>query len=610
MDYKIVAKAISLRLGSVMADVIHPDQTYTVPGRSIFDNLFLVRDLLELGWRDGLSFALLSLDQEKAFDRVDHGYLLSTLQAFGFGPQFVSFLRVLYASAECLVRLNWTLTEPVSFGRGVRQGCPLSGQLYALAIEPFLCLLRRRLTGLVLREPELWLVLSAYADDVLLVVQDPGDLARVEACQAIYSAASCARVNWVKSSGLAVGDWRQVSSLPPALQTIRWSAGPLLYLGVYLSATHPSPPENWQNLEGGVIERIRKWTRLLRCLSLRGRALVLNQLVLSTLWYRLNTLAPAPGFLTHLRRLILEFFWSGMHWAPVGVLHLPLKEGGQGLKCLYTQVRVFRLQALQRLLYSAGSSTWSILAHAFLRHFQGLRYDRQLFYLCPRGFPRDLSGLPVFYHDLLRTWKLFLMTRSVAVTVGADLLMEPLLHNPQLRVQVAESHSVRQRLALAEVTRVGDLPDYDRRDWLDPLTLARRMGLSSPCTPRRVPQEVKAALTPAARAYVNRALPLPQARRTFPLGPYPADPNKPLTLSLQASCMNCSRSVFNLHHGTICIHSRFTPFTPTPWCPAPTQSGGTSCHLWRVSNLGGPACTPPWSRGPLGTSVGGSFTEL
>ncbi|CAM2095599.1 unnamed protein product [Caretta caretta] len=155
-DYKIVAKAISLRLGTVLVDVIRPDQTYTVPDRSIFDNLFLVRDLLELGRRE-----------------------------------------------ECLVKLNWTLTEPVSFGRGVRQGCPLLGQLYALAIEPFLGLLRRRLTGLVLREPELRLVLSAYADDVLLMVQDSGDLARVEACQAIYSAASSARVNWVKSSGLA-----------------------------------------------------------------------------------------------------------------------------------------------------------------------------------------------------------------------------------------------------------------------------------------------------------------------------------------------------------------------------------------------------------------------
>ncbi|CAM2105881.1 unnamed protein product [Caretta caretta] len=174
-DYKIIVKAISLQLGSVMADVIHPDQTYT----------------------------------EKVFDRVDHGYLLDTLQAFGFRPQFVSFLQVLYASAECLVRLNWTLTEPVSFGRGVRQGCPLSGQLYALAIEPFLYLLRRRLTGLVLWEPELRLVLLAYTDDVLLMVQDPGDLARVEACQAIYSAASSTRVNRVKSSGLAVGDWWQ-----------------------------------------------------------------------------------------------------------------------------------------------------------------------------------------------------------------------------------------------------------------------------------------------------------------------------------------------------------------------------------------------------------------
>ncbi|CAM2105910.1 unnamed protein product [Caretta caretta] len=137
-----------------MADVIHPDQSYTVPGRSIFDNLFLVRDLLELGRRDGLSFSLLSLDQEKAFDRVDHGYLLSTLQAFGFGSQFEDD-RVGAAGAG-------TAAGPVG-----------------------------------------------VADDVLLVVQDPGDLARVEACQAIYSAASSTRVNWVKSSVLAVWDWRQ-----------------------------------------------------------------------------------------------------------------------------------------------------------------------------------------------------------------------------------------------------------------------------------------------------------------------------------------------------------------------------------------------------------------
>ncbi|CAM4650187.1 unnamed protein product [Lepidochelys kempii] len=133
-----------------------------------------------------------------------------------------------------------------------------------------------------------------------------------------------------------------------------------------------------------------------------------------------------------------------------------------------------------------------------LSRIRGLRYDRQLSYLRPGGLPQDLSGLPVFYQDLLWTWKLFLTTRSVAATEGVDLLAEPLLHNPQLRVQVVESRSVRQSLILAEVTRVGDLLDYNQGDWVDPLMLAWRMGLSRPRTPRRVLQEAKATLPPAA----------------------------------------------------------------------------------------------------------------
>ncbi|CAM2096654.1 unnamed protein product [Caretta caretta] len=219
-DYKVVAKAISLRLGSVLVDVVHPDQTYTVLGWTIFDNLYLVWDLLELGRRDG-SMA----------------------------------------------------------------GVPPLGPAVALAIEPFLSLLRQRLMGLALWEPELRLVLSAYADDVLLMVQDLDDLMWVETCQAVYLVASSTQVNWVKSSGLVVGDGWQASTLPPTLQAIWWSTGPLLYLGIYLSATHPSPPENWQDLEARVGERLWRWTGLFRCLSLRGRVLVLNQLVLSMLWH-------------------------------------------------------------------------------------------------------------------------------------------------------------------------------------------------------------------------------------------------------------------------------------------------------------------------------------
>ncbi|CAM2116502.1 unnamed protein product [Caretta caretta] len=121
--------------------------------------------------------------------------------------------------------------------------------------------------GLVLREPELWLVQSAYANYVLLV-QDPDDLVQVEACQAVYSAASSVWVNWVKSSGLMVRERWQASSLPPVLQAIRWSVGPLLYLGIYLSTMHPCPRENLQDLEASEGERLQRGTGLFCCLSL------------------------------------------------------------------------------------------------------------------------------------------------------------------------------------------------------------------------------------------------------------------------------------------------------------------------------------------------------
>ena len=119
-DYKIFARALASRLGSMLDHMIHPDQSYTVPGRCIHDNLHLVRDLIHLSQRTGLSGAFLSLDQEKAFDRVEHEYLLGTLRAFGFGTHFVARIRLLYSAAECLIKVNGSLTAPLRFGTGVR----------------------------------------------------------------------------------------------------------------------------------------------------------------------------------------------------------------------------------------------------------------------------------------------------------------------------------------------------------------------------------------------------------------------------------------------------------------------------------------------------------
>ncbi|KAJ8400325.1 hypothetical protein AAFF_G00397080 [Aldrovandia affinis] len=55
------------------------DQTCGVPGRSCSWNLILLRDMLDWVKERNLSLALVSIDQEKAFDRVQHGFLFAVL---------------------------------------------------------------------------------------------------------------------------------------------------------------------------------------------------------------------------------------------------------------------------------------------------------------------------------------------------------------------------------------------------------------------------------------------------------------------------------------------------------------------------------------------------
>ena len=67
-DSTILSKALAKRLREVIDQVVHRDQTYCVPGRSIVDNVSLIHNVLGVSGSLGLSTGLISIDQEKAFD--------------------------------------------------------------------------------------------------------------------------------------------------------------------------------------------------------------------------------------------------------------------------------------------------------------------------------------------------------------------------------------------------------------------------------------------------------------------------------------------------------------------------------------------------------------
>ena len=69
-DYKILSKVLANRLKGTMEQILHRDQTYCVSSRSMVDNIYLIRDVLEVSSSLGINTGLIALDQVKAFDRV------------------------------------------------------------------------------------------------------------------------------------------------------------------------------------------------------------------------------------------------------------------------------------------------------------------------------------------------------------------------------------------------------------------------------------------------------------------------------------------------------------------------------------------------------------
>ena len=237
---------------------------------------------------------LVFLDQEKAFDTVDHFYLFSVLRGFGFGATFISYIQLLYNNIFSLLKVNNILCQPFPVSRGIRQGCPLSGLLYSLAIEPLLIRLREHLHGFLPQPMVNPVKVIAYADDLCAVIHSDEDVSALVHCIHEFSLASSTKVNWKKSKALYLGP--QNGATPPTLpEQLEWAWDGIFYLGVFLG-TQNFVFKNWEFLINKTERRLLKWKGLLRHISYRGRTLVINNLAASMLWHIFTALQP-PDFI-------------------------------------------------------------------------------------------------------------------------------------------------------------------------------------------------------------------------------------------------------------------------------------------------------------------------
>ncbi len=476
------------------------------------DNLFLIRDVIDFNQFDNVDLGVLSLDQEKAFDRVNHRYLFEVLRNFGFGKDFISYIQLLYSEVSAIVKAGGGLSAPVPVLKGIRQGCPLSGQLYSLVIEPLLCRLRKNLSGIHFPDVNNMyrISISAYADDVTVFISDQNDVNILIEAIGQYEKASSARVNWGKSEGLIIGQWKSGQGPPKLPGGLLWVRDGLKMLGVFLG-NKQFQNKNWEGMLEKVSARLLKWKSLLPLMSYRGRVLVVNNLAASTLWHRLTVMEPPEELICKIQRTFVEFFWSGEHWIRAAALYLPVYEGGQGLVDVRSKICAFRIQAAQRFLYHKNL-IWAQTAKMILQKAGGLKLDRHLFLMELEKM--NLSGVTSFYRSMLYSWRTVFKVERDVDEPGSWIKEEPLFFNSMVQTRLLSSVSVCACLQKHGIVKLGQLLTNDQ--WESVETLKEVTGLKSARLTEKLVEEIVNALPSGYRKNIGQRFPSDISELDFP----------------------------------------------------------------------------------------------
>lgn len=369
-DYKIFAKVLQLRLGRVLDLVISPAQASAVPGRTIQQHLFALRDICYWAVDRRASAFLLSADQEKAFDRVCHDFMFHVLHRSGLGERFQGLVRLLYTDAESKVVVNGRSSQPFPVQRGVRQGCPLSPLLYVLVFEAAITSLSRE--SIVPRLPvpgsQCFPTLFAYADDLTICLASASTVSKVIECLEIYGRASGAAVNRRKSSILPLGSEFPYSDVCgiPVCDTSR-------ILGIHFNRRGPLT-NNWTRGLRDMEDRLRSLSG--RDLSLRERAVLISRRVSSRLWFFGTAFQPAIATARRAHRIMHRFFWDNRpERVSRDILVRPPEHGGWSIP----DVRLFCAALGLTALFSAIRDSRHIAHHlamfflgTFIRDFGGV----------------------------------------------------------------------------------------------------------------------------------------------------------------------------------------------------------------------------------------------